>query len=431
MLATAAVTASASSARAQAPTRSGRRRPRPPPRQAPDRFRLVLNASFWPAKTSFGDSRTFTEYAEQTTIRTSYEAGSAFGPDVALQVSLFRGLGLLVGYSYASRDVSGHVEVSRPHPLYLNRHRSASAGISGYGLTEGDLYLDLAYARAVGHLDWALFAGATLFQVEADLLEKPTYDDVYPYDELAIASTPSTTVNESPTGFNVGGRLDYRFGRSRRFGAGVQVRYSTASVKLKAGPDATEARFDAGGLQVGAGLRVYCLTGHSGPPTAPRLQPGRGTPRPRGVDGCPDPPGPGRGGVMDGLLFTLCWVFGWVLLLILIWHLKGQRRQKRMELVHKERMMAMEKGVPLPELPEFGEPPARSALAEAVAAVRINPRWPLGLGALSVMVGAGACLAFWLSPDPEPHKAWPFGLLGVFFGIGLFFHYFLTRPATR
>ncbi len=257
VLAAAAVTASASSARAQAPTPKPAKPAVPAAAPAPDRFRLVLNASFWPTKTSFSDSRTFTEYAEQTTIRTSYEAGSGFGPDVALQVSLFRGLGLLVGYSQASRDVTGQVDVSRPHPLYLNRHRSASSEISGYGLTEGALYLDLAYARAASHLDWALFAGATLFQVEADLLEKPTYDDVYPYDELAITSTPSTTVKESPTGFNVGGRLDYRFGRSRRFGAGVQVRYSTASVKLKAGPDATEARFDAGGLSVGAGLRVY------------------------------------------------------------------------------------------------------------------------------------------------------------------------------
>ena len=116
--------------------------------------------------------------------------------------------------------------------------------------------LDARTDRAAGHLDWALFAGATLFQVEADLLQRPTYDDVYPYDELSITATPSTTVKESPTGFNVGGRLDYRFGRSRRFGAGVQVLYSTASVKLKAEPAASEARFDAGGLSVGAGLRV-------------------------------------------------------------------------------------------------------------------------------------------------------------------------------
>ncbi len=229
----------------------------PKPAAVPDRFRLVLSAAFWPTKTSFSDSRTLTEYAEQTTIRTSYEAGTGFGPDVALQASLYRGLGLLVGYSHASRDVTGKVDVSRPHPLYLNRPRSASADISGYSLSESAFHLDLAYAQAAGHLDWALFAGVSLFQVEADLLQQPTYDDVYPYDELTITATPSTTVKQSPTGFNVGGRLDYRFGISRRFGAGVQVLYSTASVKARAVPEATEATFDAGGLSVGAGLRVY------------------------------------------------------------------------------------------------------------------------------------------------------------------------------
>jgi hypothetical protein len=251
-LAAAALTVSATPARAQAPT-PGATAPAP----APDRVRIVVNAAFWPTKTSFSDSRTLTEYAEPTTIRTSYEAGTGFGPDAALQVSLYRGFGLLVGYSHASRDVTGQVDVSRPHPLYLNRNRSASAEISGYGLTDDAVHLDLAYARAAGHLDWALFAGATLFQVEADLLGKPTYDDVYPYDELVVTSTPSVAVKESPTGFNVGGRLDYRFGSSRRFGAGVQVLYSTASVKLRAVPEATEATFDAGGLSVGAGLRVY------------------------------------------------------------------------------------------------------------------------------------------------------------------------------
>ena len=134
---------------------------------------------------------------------------------------------------------------------------------------------------------------------------------------------------------------------------------------------------------------------------------------------------------MDGLLFTLFWVFGWVLLLILIWHLKGRRRERRLEMIHKERMMAMEKGIPLPELPEFTEPSAGATVAGAVGAIRINPRWPLGLGAVFVMVGAGTSLALWLMPDRDPHNAWPVGLIAVFFGIGLFLHYLLTRPAAR
>ena len=98
-LAAALVATSASPARAQAaPAKPAAAVAAP----APSRIRLVLNASFWPTQTTFSDSRTFTEYAEQTTIRTSYEAGSGFGPDVALQVSLFRGLGVLVGYSYVA-----------------------------------------------------------------------------------------------------------------------------------------------------------------------------------------------------------------------------------------------------------------------------------------------------------------------------------------
>src|SRR5262245_30198110 len=58
-----------------------------------------------------------------------------------------------------------------------------------------------------------------------------------------------------------------------------------------------------------------------------------------------------NGGAMDPLLFSVVWVFGWVLLLLAAWHLKGLRRQKKLELIHRERMMAMEKGIPLPELP--------------------------------------------------------------------------------
>jgi hypothetical protein len=97
----------------------------------------------------------------------------------------------------------------------------------------------------------------TLFQVEADLLGELTYDDVYPYHELTIASTPGVTAEASPMGFNVGGGLDYRFGSSGRFGLGIQILYSTGDVELQATPEAETISFKAGGLLVGAGVRVY------------------------------------------------------------------------------------------------------------------------------------------------------------------------------
>ena len=217
----------------------------------------MLDALVLPSSLDYSSVSTPLAYAEASTIRTSYEAGTGFAPGAALQVSLYRGLGLLAGYSRVNRDVTGTVEVSRPHPLYLNRPRTASAELSGYGYSEGALDFDLAYARSAGSIDWALFAGVTLFSVEADLLSAPTFDEQYPYDELTITGAAATAVDESATGFNVGGRLDYRFGAGKRFGLGITARYSSASVGLVAGADAAETTLDLGGLSVGGGVRIY------------------------------------------------------------------------------------------------------------------------------------------------------------------------------
>lgn len=264
VVAVVACLATGPAARAQTPSPSpkpasaaAKAPPKAPGGLAPVRFRVVLNGTFSVSGPSYSDTRQPAEYAETTTIRTSYEAKGAFGPDAALQVSLFRGLGVLVGFSSLNRDVSGTVDVSRPHPLYLGKPRSASAELSGYGAKETALHFDLAYAGSRGRLDWSIFAGVTQFSVDADLLGVPTYTEAYPYDELKIASTPSTTVKESKTGFNVGGRLDYRFGARGHFGAGVQARYSGASIELAAAGATTPASYDAGGFEVGAGLRLF------------------------------------------------------------------------------------------------------------------------------------------------------------------------------
>jgi hypothetical protein len=234
-----------------APTSSG------PAAPAATRVRLVLDAVVLPSSLDYSSVSTPLAYAEPATIRTSYEAGTGFGPGVALQLSLYRGFGILAGYSRATRDVTGTLDVSRPHPLYLNRPRTATAELSGYGYTESGIDLDLAFARSAGSIDWALFAGVTFFSVEADLLGAPTFNEQYPYEELTIASTPANAVDESATGFNVGGRLDYRLGAGKRFGLGISARYSSASVGLVAGADAAETTLDLGGFSVGGGVRIY------------------------------------------------------------------------------------------------------------------------------------------------------------------------------
>ncbi len=129
---------------------------------------------------------------------------------------------------------------------------------------------------------------------------------------------------------------------------------------------------------------------------------------------------------MDPLVYNLLWVFGWVLVILAVWLVRSSRRQRRIEIIHAERMAAIEKGIPLPELPDY-EALNDVALRARQASVA-HPRWSLGAGAICFMLGVGFSLALWLSGDHYHNQIWPFGLIGVFLGVGLMLHYLLMRP---
>lgn len=123
-------------------------------------------------------------------------------------------------------------------------------------------------------------------------------------------------------------------------------------------------------------------------------------------------------------LLGFLWIFFWVIFALVAWHLEKTHKQKKIELIHQERMKAMEKGVPLSEVPELD---INGKSGRAWQAATANPRWPLGVGALLIMAGLGTSLALYLSGEAYHNEVWPFGLIGVFIGIGLFLHYWLTR----
>ena len=130
------------------------------------------------------------------------------------------------------------------------------------------------------------------------------------------------------------------------------------------------------------------------------------------------------------------WVFGFAAVLLIAWHLRGKRQLQKLNIIHTERMKAMEKGIPLPEFPELSENEGKvlvgRALASHMAARSVNPRWPLGVGAVLIMAGLGTALAMRMSAWDFHNELWPFGLIGVFLGIGMFLFYALTRsPADR
>ena len=100
-------------------------------------------------------------------------------------------------------------------------------------------------------------------------------------------------------------------------------------------------------------------------------------------------------------------------------YMKHQSRQKRIEIIHRERMAAMEKGIPLPELPLE---PSRERRPPDPTVLPI-----LGTVLLSLSVGTMIVLALIL--EAPSHGFWVAPLPFTFLGVGLIaYHYLLAKP---
>lgn len=92
-------------------------------------------------------------------------------------------------------------------------------------------------------------------------------------------------------------------------------------------------------------------------------------------------------------------------------YLKFREKQRYLDILHGERLAAMEKGVPLPELP-----------IEPLFVKTARPpdfRVGLLLGVVLLCFGLGSMLALWLIPGV--HTYWPAPLPVTFIGGGLIF----------
>jgi hypothetical protein len=103
-------------------------------------------------------------------------------------------------------------------------------------------------------------------------------------------------------------------------------------------------------------------------------------------------------------------------------YFKHVERRRRLEIVHEERLAAMEKGIPLPEFPLDPPKVARAP----------DPRAPLIHGIVWLALGGGAMLAlrlFW--PQGNAAVLWPLPLPLAFLGIGLILYYVLASERAR
>jgi hypothetical protein len=103
------------------------------------------------------------------------------------------------------------------------------------------------------------------------------------------------------------------------------------------------------------------------------------------------------------------------------WHFVTHRsRLKRLQIIHEERMAAMEKGIPLPEFPF--EPDRREADPDNVIPI---------LGTVLSCLSAGAMIVLYVNLDSAARGMWVAPLPFVFLGVGLIAYHFLQRGSGR
>jgi hypothetical protein len=101
-------------------------------------------------------------------------------------------------------------------------------------------------------------------------------------------------------------------------------------------------------------------------------------------------------------------------------HVKHMSRQKRLEIIHQERMAAMEKGIPLPEFPlETEREPRRDLLVLPI------------LGMVLFTLSIGTMVVLYVNLPAESHRFWITPLPFTFLGVGFITFHFLKANLWR
>lgn len=102
-------------------------------------------------------------------------------------------------------------------------------------------------------------------------------------------------------------------------------------------------------------------------------------------------------------------------------YVKHWGRQKRIEIIHQERMAAMEKGIPLPEFPLVLAQERRSPDPTDL------PIW----GTVFLSLSVGAMIVIYYLGLPAPSHEWVAPLPLAFLGVGLIALHLLQAKAGR
>jgi hypothetical protein len=218
----------------------------------PERFWLSVNGGVQPTPNNFSDSFDLPLYVENEHVNVDYpvKGGALIAASGGYRV--WKQLAVGIGVTRYNRRGSSAVSAELPHPFFDNqfRHVEGSVGTTRH---EVGAHLLIGWMMPLtGKLRVLLTAGPSVLTVGHTLVTNVTFSETFPYDTATFTGATTRDASATAAGFNAGADVFWMF--SHGVGAGGLVQITRARVREDAGNSRTIS-LDAGGVQVGAGLR--------------------------------------------------------------------------------------------------------------------------------------------------------------------------------
>ena len=222
------------------------------PKAWPERIWFSVSGGVQPAVNSFGDHFDVPLYTETERVTIDYpvKGGAIIAASGGYRV--WKQLAVGIGVTRYNRSADASVTASVPHPFFDNQLRQTEGKVPATRSEVGAHVLVGWMLPLTPRLRLLLTAGPSVLSVGQTLVTGVEVMEVYPYDTASFKSATTTDSSGTATGFNAGADLFWMFSRS--VGAGGLVQFTRATAKQRAGDRTISV--DAGGAQIGAGLRL-------------------------------------------------------------------------------------------------------------------------------------------------------------------------------
>ena len=217
------------------------------------RFRISVNGGGQIGNTTVAQSFSVDKNLEPAPITADASVKRGVLADAGVVARLAGPLGVGFALSYMSRSTAADVTAKIPHPFFFTQLRTIS-GTAPIDRTEIAGHIDVVYRVPIdGRFDVLLQGGPSIFNVRHTLVTDVTYVDVFPFDSPTFGAAVTANATQTVVGLNAGADLTWRLRRT--VGAGALIRYAHARATVGVANNPS-VNVDAGGFQLGAGLRL-------------------------------------------------------------------------------------------------------------------------------------------------------------------------------